>query len=145
MCIFHKIDIVGKYVLLRFFSGVRFNSNKLVKGVQCKCSVEGDMMIRGMICAVMGTAGAGDARAGGCPGAGGASAARECGRECLVRSSRNNHSISVAPPPAVACVTRPGSAGAARAPPLSHYPLTIRNRPTSWLLDLGYNDLTSAK
>lgn len=47
--------------------------------------------------------------------------------------------ISVARPP------RRPSAGAARAARTPHYPLTIRNRPTSWLLDLGYNDLTSAK
>lgn len=54
-----------------------------------------------------------------------------------VRWARNNPSyFGRGPPP------HPRGARAARAP---HYPLTIRNRPTSWLLDLGYNDLTSAK
>lgn len=58
--------------------------------------------------------------------------------------ARNNRRISVAPP---RLYRRPPStsAGAARASKSPHYPLTIRNRPTSWLLDLGYNDLTSAK
>ncbi|KAJ0184082.1 hypothetical protein K1T71_000505 [Dendrolimus kikuchii] len=44
-----------------------------------------------------------------------------------------------------AAVLASASAGAHRDLPAPHYPLTIRNRPTSWWLDLGYNDLTSAK
>ncbi|KAL4717539.1 hypothetical protein ACJJTC_000688 [Scirpophaga incertulas] len=56
-------------------------------------------------------------------------------RECC---SRNSPRISVIRP-------APPLFAAARAHFSPHYPLTIRNRPTSWLLDLGYNDLTSAK
>lgn len=59
-----------------------------------------------------------------------------------VRSTRNNPSYFGRAAPR----RRPRSAaGATRASHTPHYPLTIRNRPTSWLLDLGYNDLTSAK
>lgn len=64
--------------------------------------------------------------------AGGGGGPRECARLEITRR------ISVAPAP-------PATPRGASAPHRTHYPLTIRNRPTSWLLDLGYNDLTSAK
>jgi hypothetical protein len=55
------------------------------------------------------------------------------------RSSRNNPAYFGRAAP------RAGTAAPAHRSAAPHYPLTIRNRPTSWMLDLGYNDLTSAK
>lgn len=67
------------------------------------------------------------------------------GRCAGVAPARNSRRISVAPPRLRRRPPSTSAAGAARALKSPHYPLTIRNRPTSWLLDLGYNDLTSAK
>lgn len=69
-----------------------------------------------------------------------AARARRSAREwgARARSSRNNPAYFGRAAP------RAGPAAPAQLDG-SHYPLTIRNRPTSWLLDLGYNDLTSAK